>query len=48
VPVTLRCLSSQPQYLLMQSDPMPVFAAGNGAFRSSAAARGRTLARTLR
>jgi hypothetical protein len=32
----------------MPSDPMPAFAAGNGAFRSSAAARGRTLARKLR
>jgi len=39
---------SNARFFPMQSDPMPVFAAGSGAFRSSAAACGRILARKLR
>jgi hypothetical protein len=53
-PPALRAVSvsqrgfSYTRFFLMQSDPMPAFAAGDGTFRSSAAACGRTLARKSR
>jgi hypothetical protein len=39
---------SYTQFFLMQFDPIPAFAAGSGALRSSAAACGRALARKSR